>query len=101
MEPKVILSTAWAERLKFSEQELAQLFDIDLDSAVPANDGMNCPRCGNTADDSNYQFFKYRPITTPDNVEGMKYVGCVCGTVYVFGFKTTRGYISPEMEQQG
>src|SRR5262245_25012310 len=94
MEIKLILSTAWAERLKFSDKDFAQLFDLGLDRARPANDSFRCPTCDNDPRDNNFEFFDYLPFRSPDVAEGKRFVGCVCETVYYLG--TRKQTIYPE-----
>lgn len=101
MEHKVILSTAWAERLQFTDRDLTELFDIELDQARPCSENRNCPQCGNEPDDSNYQFFKYDPVTAPNEYSGLQYVGCLCGVVYLVTFRNLRFYAPLDAGEEG
>jgi hypothetical protein len=95
MRPKVTLSTAWAEKLGFSDEEICKLFDIDPASAVPTDETVRfgCPKCGNSEDDSDFIFYSYAPSDLPTSYSGRQYVGCVCGTTYVLGFRAEQHFV--------
>jgi hypothetical protein len=90
VEHKVILSTAWAERRGHSDEDLDNLFGLRLAEARDCSEAHACPKCGSEQEDSNYQFFVYEPRVEVDETSGIRYVGCVCGTVYRSGFRNTR-----------
>lgn len=101
MRPKVALSTAWAERLGFSDKDLCGLFDIDLASAREAREFHFCPHCGLEAEDSNFNFYVYEPSRLPEESLGVEYVGCLCGTTYYRGFRNVRHHRTLEdLEQE-
>ena len=87
MHPKITLSTAWAEKLGFSDEDICKLFDIDPSSAlVTKTDEFACPKCGNSSEDSNFVFYVYLPSDSPTICSGLQYAGCVCGSTYVGRF---------------
>ena len=86
MRPKFTVSTAWAEKVGFSDEDFCQTFDIDLESAE-ASDG-RCPKCKKSSEDSNFNFYVWHPSDSPVKAEGIQYVRCLCGTMYYFGWKT-------------
>lgn len=92
MLPKVVLSTAWVERIGFSDQDICQLFDIKVVSAVPANDSFQCPNCQNSPDDSYFTFYVYSPLSSPNQFTALKYIGCVCGTTYHFCVRSVQTF---------
>jgi len=83
MQPKVILSLAWAEAQRMSDSDLDTVLDIRLDSAVPASASGLCPRCRNHPHDSMVQHFAPESATsTPKQVKVRATVTCLCGTTY-------------------
>lgn len=81
MQPKIILSPAWAEQEGLTDTDIASLLGYDLASAVPSADN-TCPKCRNHPVDSAIQFFAHDPATAPEKVSGRGYVRCLCGTMY-------------------
>lgn len=83
MQPKIVLSRAWAEAEGMSDADLASLFDIDLAGAVLAGARDVCPRCGNNPADSAVQLFADEPAAaTPEQVKIRVIVRCLCGATY-------------------
>lgn len=88
MQPKIILSPAWAEREGMRDSDLASFFDIDLSvNELPAAtaEGL-CPQCGNPPADSFVQHFAGPPAATPEWVSGHVIVKCLCLTTYAFPY---------------
>lgn len=83
MQPKVILSLAWAEAEGMSNSDLASLLSIESAGAIPAGANDLCPRCGNHPNDSLIEFFEPDPATaTPEQVKSRMIVKCLCRTTY-------------------
>ncbi len=86
MQPKIILSSAYAARMGMSDVDLASLHDMDLLRVVPASENNTCPQCGNHADDSYVQLLTYEPAATPERVSGRRIVWCLCEAMYSYAF---------------
>ncbi len=87
MQPKIILSPAWAAQEGMLDSALASLFDIDLSDILTATDNNMCPRCGNPPADSKAQLLTNDPAAaTPENVSGYVIVRCLCETVYAYAY---------------
>ena len=87
MQPKIILSPAWAAQEGMLDSALASLFDIDLSEILSGTQDNRCPRCGNPPADSKAQLLTDDPTTaTPENVNGHVIVRCLCETVYAFAY---------------
>jgi hypothetical protein len=87
MQPKIILSPAWAAQEGMLDSALASLFDVDLTNILASTEHNRCPRCDNPPGDSNVQLLTDEPATaTPERVSGHVIVRCLCGSVYAFAY---------------
>lgn len=84
MQPKLIISPAYAARVGMSDVDLASLHDMELLRVVPASERNTCPQCGNHPADSYVQLLTYMPAPVPEKVSGRWIVWCLCETVYSF-----------------
>jgi hypothetical protein len=75
--------------LGLDHKDFDGLFDLKLANARDCSDSHGCPQCGNQPEDSNYEFFVFAPQQKVDETGGIRYVGCVCGTVYRLGFRSS------------
>ncbi len=83
MQPKIILTVAWADRVGVSDADIDSLLDLMASSAIPAGPGDLCPRCRNHPVDSEIQFFAPESVTaTAEQVRSRAVVKCLCGTTY-------------------
>ena len=81
----IVITRAWLDAHKFTNEEVADLLDLDLNGAVPAASGPQCPKCGKPAADIAIRLFTPDSIVTPaqaQRVSGRDTVECVCGTSY-------------------
>jgi hypothetical protein len=83
MIPIVILSSAWAESVPFSLDDIASVLDLDVKGAAPAAHGQRCPRCGRHPGESEIRLFDPDSATsTPERVTGREIVQCLCKATY-------------------
>jgi hypothetical protein len=83
--PIIVITRAWLVAHKFTNEEVAELLDLDLNGAVPAASGPRCPKCGKQPADIAIRLFTPDSIVTPvqaQRVSGRDTVACVCGTSY-------------------
>jgi hypothetical protein len=83
MLPSVILNLAWAEGMRWTPTQVAELLlDIKQANMVPAAEGKVCPQCRRDFRDSEGYVFDPEPAMTPDRVNGRMLVRCLCRTAY-------------------